>query len=624
MKAVLLFACGLGVALCSGPFAAVGADVPVRVEAKKIVILDCGYAKLQEELKRTLDYITDGDVKILKPAHVPPFGSFVIRLGQAPVKTTEQLLEEGDETAAPRAKGQVDWQVDEKGVRIWGELRRGVFAFLNRELGVEWPWYDAIVAEKRQTLVFAHRRGSWTPSFGLRNLRGRGNDAFIDWRERNLDGNDGMVQAGHAFTSWWFRFCDDHPEFFAQRPDGVRGPFGMDAKDIMDPVKAGRKQVEHIPLCLSSEGLADAVIAEWRKAGAPDKINLCENDARPWEVCACAACAALDGVPPERFGGRAVDKNGWPGWRSDRSMTFCSRVLEKARAINPNVRGCAYAYNTTELPPQKTKVPENLVAGIVPTSFTRDYVFALVDGWKAAGLKEYYLRPNRRVYFNFRFLPVGYDRYFFDLLKELHAKGGLVGLDSDGPAAGSRQHYMECWYLLKFLQDPTKDFAHWERLWCSFFGPAADDVAKYYAYWREEVWEKRFVPQLDKLDIGAAKSVYANLGRYYREQDFVTAGAHLERGLGRADLGPVARKMLEDLKTDNEHGRIFVRAWIGRTPEQVRDLVDYRKTHGLPSHWGYEKEFLELSTKDCLFSGTNRLDHAVDFLVQTERLFESH
>lgn len=344
MKAVL-FACGLGVALCSGPLAAVGADVPVRVEAKKIVILDCGYAKLQEELKRTLDYITDGDVKILKPAHVPPFGSFVIRLGQAPVKTTEQLLEEGDETAAPRAKGQVDWQVDEKGVRIWGELRRGVFAFLNRELGVEWPWYDAIVAEKRQTLVFA-----------------------------------------------------------------------------------------------------------------------------------------------------------------------------------------------------------------------------LVDGWKAAGLKEYYLRPNRRVYFNFRFLPVGYDRYFFD--------------------------------LLKFLQDPTKDFAHWERLWCSFFGPAADDVAKYYAYWREEVWEKRFVPQLDKLDIGAAKSVDANLGRYYREQDFVTAGAHLERGLGRADLGPVARKMLEDLKTDNEHGRIFVRAWIGRKPEQVRDLVDYRKTHGLPSHWGYEKEFLELSTKD--------------------------
>ena len=376
MKAVL-FACGLGVALCSGPLAAVGADVPVRVEAKKIVILDCGYAKLQEELKRTLDYITDGDVKILKPAHVPPFGSFVIRLGQAPVKTTEQLLEEGDETAAPGAKGQVDWQVDEKGVRIWGELRRGVFAFLNRELGVEWPWYDVIVAEKRHTLVFA-----------------------------------------------------------------------------------------------------------------------------------------------------------------------------------------------------------------------------LVDGWKAAGLKEYYLRPNRRVYFNFRFLPVGYDRYFFGLLKELHAKGGLVGLDSDGPAAGSRQHYMECWYLLKFLQDPTKNFAHWERLWCSFFGPAADDVAKYYAYWREEVWEKRFVPQLDKLDIGAAKAVYANLGRYYREQDFVTAGAHLERGLGRADLGPVARKMLEDLKTDNEHGRIFVRAWIGRKPEQVRDLVDYRKTHGLPSHWGYEKEFLELSTKD--------------------------
>lgn len=280
VKAVLL-ACGLGVAICSGPVAAAGgADVSVRVEAKKIVILDCGQTKLQNELKRTLDYITDGDVKILKPAHVPPFGSFVIRLGQAPARTTEQLLEEGDETAAPRAKG------------------------------------------------------------------------------------------------------------------------------------------------------------------------------------------------------------------------------------------------------------------------------------------------------------------------------GLVGLDSDGPAAGSRQHYMECWYLLKFLQDPTKDFAHWERLWCSFFGPAADDVAKYYAYWREEVWEKRFVPQLDKLDIGAAKAVYANLGRYYHEQDFVTAGAHLERGLGRADLGPVARKMLEDLKTDNEHGRIFVRAWIGRTPEQVRDLVDYRKTHGLPSHWGYEKEFLELSKKD--------------------------
>lgn len=586
-------------------------SAPVKVEASRIVIVDCGAEIQQKELKTHLDLLTGRDVPVVKPNLLKKsqYGFF---LGRKPVtKESGSLsdLEELDESedaaatvreqmkdraaaaAARSAPGLVEWEAKKEGLYVWGEIRRGMYHVLASQFDFEWPWMDKIwVRPQTKTVTIPEPKGSWRPPYALRSIRARQNETFELWSTRLTAGKDNPPPEGHAFTSWWFRFCDDHREFFGERPDGLRAPYGVPKHLVDNAMKIPKKKAEYIPMCPSCEGFAEAAVAEWKRNGAGGSINFCENDARPWEYCRCKACTALDGEPVTKFGGIEVGKDTWPGWRSDRYMVLARRIMERAKKINPKVRGGMYAYNISELPPQREKVPEDVVIGLVPTTYTKEFMQFYVDAWKKAGMKEFYYRPNIRYYWRMPFIPSGYEKYMFEVQDLFEKAGGCLGFNYDGNAASSYYEYIQCWYLLKHMYDPTKSFDYWTDRLCRCFGSAAPEVKEYLAFWRGK-WDAEAVPRLHKFGfVGFNDRFYAKLTNMYKLEEWDSAAALLDKGLARQDLGKVERDLLQTLRDENEQSRLFFLAWTKPSKETVADLINFRRSHHRATIWGFEEK----------------------------------
>ena len=601
----------LGLA-CSALAAHAAPPAPVKVDSSRVVIVNYGLTEIEvADFKRHLDFLLGRNVPVVKPAFARK-GSFAFYVGRKPTDANAsslaelEALEEADDTSvamerrtkdraeaatAVRVPGLVEWKVLPSGVYIWGELRRGLYRFLEEEFGFEWPWKDEIwVKQQTRTLTIRKLEGRWVPPFRVRSIRARLNETFARWATHLQGGKDDAPPEGHAFTSWWFRFCDDYPDIFGQRPDGIRAPYGVPASAVKNAMAISKKKAQYIPMCPSSTTLVDRIIAEWEAHGAGPKLNFCENDARPWEYCRCAACMALDGTPITEFGGIAVGKDTYPNWRSDRYVSLANRLMERAVKINPNVVGGFYAYNISELPPTREHVPSNVVVGLVPTTYTVDYISACLDGWKKAGMKQFYYRPNIRFYWRVPFVPMGYEKYLFNIQKLFYDAGGCLGFNYDGNAASSYFEYVQCWYLYKFMSDPTKGFEHWEERFSRCFGGAAPEVKEYFAFWRAK-WDAEAMPRLSQLGgIGFNERFYANLKQMYKEEDWTQNSALLDRGLARADLTAFERRMLQTLRDENEQSRLFFLAWTRRTKEDVAALIEFRRTHGRATIWGFEEK----------------------------------
>ena len=588
------------------------AQMPVKVDSSRVVVVNYGLTEIEEEdFKRHIDFLLGRNVPFVKPGFVRT-GTFAFYVGARPADPKSsslsdlEALDEAEDAAAvvkqqmkaraaaaavKRTPGLVEWKVMPNGLYIWGELRRGLYHVLEELFDFEWPWMDEMwVKQQTKTLTIRKLEGRWAPPFRLRSIRARKNVTFVRWATHLQGGKDDAPPEGHAFTSWWFRFCDDYPEIFGQRPDGVRAPYGVPASAVKNAMAIPKKKAQYIPMCPSSTTLVERIIAEWQRGGAGPKLNFCENDARPWEYCRCKNCMALDGKPITEFGGITVGKDTYPNWRSDRYVYLANRLMERAVKINPDVIGGFYAYNISELPPTREHVPSNVVVGLVPTTYTVEYISAYLDAWKKAGMKMFYYRPNIRFYWRVPFMPIGYEKYLFNIQKLFYDAGGCLGFNYDGSAASSYFEYVQCWYLYKFMSDPTKSFEHWEDRFSRCFGGAAPEVKQYFAFWRAK-WDAEAVPRLSKFGgIGFNDRFYAHLTQMYKEEDWAQNTVLLDKGLARTNLTEFERRMLQTLRDENEQSRLFFNAWTNRTKENVAALIEFRRTHGRASVWGFEEK----------------------------------
>ncbi|MBR4662866.1 MAG: DUF4838 domain-containing protein, partial [Lentisphaeria bacterium] len=385
---------------------------------------------------------------------------------------------------------------------------------------------------------------------------------------------------GHAFTKYWKRFSKTHPEFFAMRKDGLRAPVGL--KGNSDNVAAFQgKSSEAIAMCVTCDGLIEQIIADWKKAGCPLYINLCENDALGKDSCHCPKCTALDVVPEK--------KTEWENWYADRYIHFANRVLAEAKKIRPDVKASMYAYDATEQAPAREKPNADLVIGIVPTDFSMAGIKSYVGAWKKAGLNHFFYRPNRHVYYNLSILPTGSEKHFFEIWQYLY-RSGAIGFDYD---CGRANGFFDCigdYVLLKAMQDPEKTFEHWEKHYMQSFGAASKEGSDYFRYWREQVWEKRIAPhQKEIADLGKVfnfgRGLIWSLGQYYKENDFIKAGKYLEAALSR-DLTKEERARIEKLQLANEHARLFFNAVAKKTDADSLKLLQFRQRHKIdPLPW---------------------------------------
>ena len=165
---------------------------------------------------------------------------------------------------------------------------------LDHYLGVRWLWPGAVgtYVPKRSTIILPPMDTTARPdlverSFMVALPRYRDEastpkDVFNRmlqetgrWCAHHQLGDRGELQFGHAFTRWWEKYHNEHPDYFAVPP-------------------AGTPQVstKAVKLCTSNPAVIDQILAEWNAAGMPAVWNVCPNDGIGF--CTCSRCRALD------------------------------------------------------------------------------------------------------------------------------------------------------------------------------------------------------------------------------------------------------------------------------------------------------------------------------------------
>ncbi len=564
----------MAAALAASVLAAGAAAAPLKIDPAKSVIVSSGQRPADhaaQELQYHFKLITGVEVPIVKAADAVPADAYPWYVGcMKPTSAPDKLKPE-----------QSIYEITPKAASFWGEGRApemAVYRFLERALGIRWPWANAVAYDASKTIDVADRFDDWTPELRIRGIRGSGRD-FVEWRFRLLSGGHERPNFGHAFTEYWGRFGANqkHTEYFAMRKDGKRMPVGVTDDTAFNIAASKDRPARFISICPSSTALVAQIVADWKAKGCRGNLNICENDAAGENICHCEACRLLDEPPP------ADAWSWWHNWYADRYVVLAKRVLEAAKQVRPDAQVAMYAYNATEQAPRREKLNPDIIVGMVPTLFSRKAITDYYARWKNAGCTAHFYRPNRRCYFNAPFLPLGYDRHFFDVFKLVYSFGSM-GYDYDGVRAASPFGWFADYVILKGMSEPERSFEYWEDHYFKAFGAAAEDVKAYYRYWRE-VWETRIAPDVDMLtELGLCfnftRGLYWNLEKYMSDADFVKSGCLLHRALSHEELDANRRGFVEKLLASHEHSRRFAAACATMTEDAAYALLDYRQRNG--------------------------------------------
>ena len=554
-----------------------GAAVIICPERSAIQVADDSAAHVRaawiaaaEELRLHLKLISGCDVLVASNGEAK--AKFVFHVGEAP-----------PDDAGPFDGEEARWRVTPSGAWFYGDKVPGpgfaVTDFLENALGVRWPWHTNVAYKAQNPIRVSMTERRWKPGVDGHNFRRMRWDPAPIWSQRLRRGAHGVPSYGHAFVGYGKRFAKTHPEWFAMRPDGLRLPHGVPAESATN-VASYVERMDRMSMCLTAPGLVEQVVADWKKKGARDWINACDNDVYGSQMCQCEKCKALDMPRPD-------DEPKWlVSHLSDRSVNFAKRVVALARKTNPRVKGCIYAYNGTEHAPQRERIEnDELAVMIVPTRFSMPQIRRLFAQWRAAGFNLFGVRPNRHSYYRITSLPVGSERHFFDVWQYEHAQGAQW-FDYDTAQKNYAPEYFRDYVIFKAMQDPSKDFAYWENDYMQAFGAAKDDVREWYRYWREEVWEKRIVDHLPEFEAKGfffIRPMFDNLGDYYRAEDFDKAAAVLQRALSRPGLSAQDRARVEELVEFTEGARLLFHAVVDKTEAATKALYEFRKARGIPT-----------------------------------------
>ena len=540
---------------------------------KSVIVSSPEVREAADELKLHLKLITGVDVP---ESERPQNGKFVFSFVSSTLDGNAEACE---------------WKVSKGGVEFKGNVYFAVVDFLENALGVRWPEGDMIAYEARNPVVVEKLSGAWAPELKIRRIRMvskpehkdlAGHRVFV---RRMREGHHDAPLYGHAFVKHWKLYGKDHPEYFGMRKDGLRAPTNVKAEELMDNVAVYDVRVNNtLGMCVTSTGLVAQIVADWKKSGAGEYINLCENDIPGQDSCQCPQCKALD-VVPEKFDPK------WEVHYADRYVWFGNQVLAAARKVRADVKICYYAYNATQDAPKRERPDPAAIVGVVPTYFSDSYISNYVGSWKKAGLINFFYRPNRHYYYHCPYLPLGSEEHFVNIFHYLYRQGA-IGFDYDAIAAHRGSHeWFERYLLDHAMQDPSKPFSYWENHYCASFGAAADDVKAYYRYWREELWKKRLEPKMDELaKIGRyfnfGRGLYWRLNDYYRTEDF-DATEKFVAAAEATKLSPTAREMVKRLRIRHDHSRLLFEAVAHKSKENTEKLVAFRQKHGFPLYpWG--------------------------------------
>lgn len=548
-----------------------------------------------DELRTHFKLMTGIDIPIVKQGSVPA--------GKYPFYI--QIVPSEDKKAI--APQESRWVVTPKGAYFYGDTRGygtgaqyAVYSFLEDQLGVKWiePGDEGIVYKKMTPLVLKGGAFNWIPKLMFRAIRQgnariaksmsrpRGDYAefaefqptlkehnefakkVILWRRRMKMGGS-RPGGGHAFCKWWKKYGKAHPEYFALNKFGKREPVPM--------AKAWQTD-QFVKICPSNPAVADRIVENWLpKKNRVKFVNAGMDDGAD-NFCLCEKCKKLD-VPlkGERFADHLTD----------RYVYLANEVARKVRKIRPDAYVSMYAYLNTLRPPRKLKVEPNVVVQVVPyiIPLESNTTEEILGGWKAAGATMLALRPNYHCKYLTGCIPLGVEKQMFDVFQNA-VKNGCVSADYDSLTNNWPITGISDFILASAMSDPSKSFEHWKNQYYSAFGAGSDDVGGYFDYWREQVWDKRLLPNIQKIcDKGGAgdftRGLFWSMGDYYKLSDFEKAGAFLEKAL-KKKLTKVERARVEELALANEHAKLTFQAITAQPADKsefAKKLLAFRKKH---------------------------------------------
>ncbi len=472
----------------------------------------------------------------------------------------------------------VPWNGDSAGTLF------AVYDFLEKEFGVRWLFpgeSGEIIPRKREVKIGKiDRRGK--PFFTYARLMFPKADApyhtgwadmkncraYYEAQEKFLLRHriTGMAYGpggGHAFTTYWKKYGEKHPEYFALLPNGKRAPV------------AGDVTGKYIPLCVSNEALQQRIVENWQKdprrqpGNIPfvPELNACENDSPG--MCVCEMCRSWDGyditktnnnywargIHPltqrTRFGGIASAAWGedgvLPGCSgeeypsvTDRYCRFYMALLEKAKAIDPSARVIVYAYANYRQAPCRVKLAPELLVSYVPNTFfpytckAAEAEYKNILAWKKAGAGSFCFRPN---YTNAGAnLPVLYTRQIARDFNFIAANGFAGAIFDSLSGAWSAQGPM-LYVLCRMFIDPSADVEKILQEYYDGFGKAAPVIKEYFDYFQQisdnvapEEFRQWSLEEKDHngMFAGTFKNFVRISHRMFSEKDFAHAGKLLD------------------------------------------------------------------------------------------------
>ncbi|MFO7973960.1 MAG: DUF4838 domain-containing protein [Candidatus Hydrogenedentota bacterium] len=396
----------------------------------------------------------------------------------------------------------------------------GVYEFLERFLGVRWLWPGELgtYVPRTDTVEFWALNDTRAPALAFRSLvwsriqavveRGRalseedtrlgfsqeGAKAYGEalrmlLRRHRMGGMDAKPPTGHAFSGWWQRYGEEHPEWFALRRDGTRGH--------------PDKNYQHVPMCVSNEELQDFIVEQW---DGESVLRLGPVD-RPGR-CICEQCRAWDGPQPETppWFAEAVyatdhrAQEHFAGATSDRYARFWKIIQQKAAERNPHalVSGSFIYENEFPAPVTDIRLNKNIYAEFVQWQDPHLRWFPMPDeafewikeqwlGWRETGLRMGY-RPN--------YLHDGYVMPHFETRQsgtffKFAYEHGMEGARFDSLTGQWAAQGLRLYMHMRLMSKPDLELDTIRREYFSAFGPAAGTMERYFDYWENYAFENR-------------------------------------------------------------------------------------------------------------------------------------
>ncbi len=500
----------------------------------------------------------------------------------------------------------------------------GVYECLERILGVRWLWPGELgtYVPKTDTLEIGSLNEMNAPALTFRSLawgrmraiaeRGGSiseEDARLGFsqevahqyaealqvllRRHRMGGMDAKPRTGHAFSGWWQRYGQEHPEWFALRRDGVRGHADKDYVDV--------------PMCVSNETLQDFVVEQW---DGESTLLLGPVD-RPGR-CICAECRAWDGPQPETppwFAKRVYETDHraqelFAGATPDRYARFWKAIQQKAAKRNPNVLVSASFIYENEFPAPVTDIQlnKNIYGEFVQWQDPHLRWFPMPDeafdwvkeqwlGWRETGIRMGY-RPN--------YLHDGYVMPHFDTRQsgeffKFAYDHGMEGARFDSLTGQWAVQGLRLYMHLRLMSKPELEVEAIREEYFAAFGPAAGTMERYFDYWEDYARENtmRFIELY--WNVGWRYSNYVRRAHVaFPPECFAPAEEMLEQALAEASSHPLPEfaERVRFVQTGLQHARLatnLTAAYDGRetVPEDrideakqaLLELVKFRKAH---------------------------------------------